>query len=114
MAAQAIGRATVLRDAASLAVGIGAVLFMLSDGLLAINRFAQPLPMAQFWVLATYYAAQILIVRNARAPLGGARPPPPPTPPRGGVLWGGGGGRARPRPPAATPQPSNKPPSGWG
>jgi uncharacterized membrane protein YhhN len=66
MAAQAIGRATLLRDPAATAVAIGAVFFMLSDGLLAINRFAHPLPMAQFWVLATYYAAQVLIVRNAR------------------------------------------------
>jgi uncharacterized membrane protein YhhN len=65
VAAQAIGRATVLRDAASVGVAVGAVFFMLSDALLAINRFAQPLPMAQFWVLATYYAAQVLIVRNA-------------------------------------------------
>lgn len=67
MAAQAIGRATVLRDPATAAVAIGAGFFMLSDALLAINRFATPLPMAQFWVLATYYAAQVLIVRNARA-----------------------------------------------
>jgi uncharacterized membrane protein YhhN len=65
MAAQAIGRAVVLRDSASVAVAVGSVIFMLSDTLLAINRFAQPLPMAQFWVLATYYAAQALIVRNA-------------------------------------------------
>ena len=36
-------------------------LFMLSDALLAIDKFALPLPMAQFWVLASYYAAQILI-----------------------------------------------------
>ena len=68
MAAQAIGRATLLRDPASVAVAVGSGLFMLSDALLAINRFAQPLPMAQFWVLATYYAAQVLIVRNAAAP----------------------------------------------
>jgi uncharacterized membrane protein YhhN len=66
MAAQAIGRATVLRDAAAVAVAVGSGLFMLSDALLAINRFAQPLPMAQFWVLATYYAAQVLIVCNSR------------------------------------------------
>ena len=32
-----------------------------SDALLAIDKFALPLPMAQFWVLASYYAAQILI-----------------------------------------------------
>lgn len=67
MAAQAIGRATVLRDPASIGVAIGAVLFMLSDSLLAINKFATPLPFAQFWVLATYYAAQLLIAHNALA-----------------------------------------------
>jgi sterol desaturase/sphingolipid hydroxylase (fatty acid hydroxylase superfamily)/uncharacterized membrane protein YhhN len=66
MAGQAIGRAVVLRDGASLAVAVGAVLFMLSDALLAINRFASPIPLAQFWVLATYYAAQAVIVLNAR------------------------------------------------
>jgi alkylglycerol monooxygenase len=67
MAAQAIGRATLLRDGAAVGVAAGSVLFMLSDSLLAINRFAMPFAMAQFWVLATYYAAQVLIVHNARA-----------------------------------------------
>lgn len=62
MAAQAIGRATVLRDAPSLLVAVGAGFFMLSDSLLATNRFVMALPMAQVWVLATYYAAQALIV----------------------------------------------------
>ncbi len=66
MAAQAIGRATVLRDRSSLGVAVGAGFFMLSDALLATNRFAVPLPMAQLWVLSTYYVAQILIVFNAR------------------------------------------------
>jgi sterol desaturase/sphingolipid hydroxylase (fatty acid hydroxylase superfamily)/uncharacterized membrane protein YhhN len=70
MAAQAIGRANVLRDRAATGVAIGAIFFMLSDSLLAINRFALPLPLAQFWVLATYYAAQVLIARNARAQTG--------------------------------------------
>lgn len=67
MAAQAIGRACVLRDRASIAVAAGAVLFMASDSLLATNRFAVPLPLAQLWVLATYYAAQVLIARHALA-----------------------------------------------
>lgn len=66
MAAQAIGRATVLRDPASVAVAVGASCFMLSDSLLATNKFALPLPMAQLWVLATYYVAQTLIACNAR------------------------------------------------
>ena len=65
MAAQAIGRALVLRDKASIAVAIGACIFMLSDSLLALNKFAVPFPMAQFLVLASYYVAQILIVANA-------------------------------------------------
>ncbi|MDO9134440.1 lysoplasmalogenase family protein [Hydrogenophaga sp.] len=64
MAAQAVGRATVQRNAAAVGVAVGAVFFMLSDTLLAINKFVSPLPMSQVWVLSTYYAAQILIVRN--------------------------------------------------
>lgn len=66
MAAQAIGRAAVLGDAASRAVAVGAGFFMLSDSLLAIDRFHTPIPMAPLWVLATYYVAQILIARHAR------------------------------------------------
>ena len=66
MVAQAIGRALVLRDGAARAVGLGACVFMLSDSLIAINRFVQPLPLASVGVLATYYTAQILIVRYAR------------------------------------------------
>jgi alkylglycerol monooxygenase len=62
MAAQAIGRAGVLRDRAALAVALGAGFFMLSDSLLATNRFVSPLPMSQVWVLGSYYAAQVLIV----------------------------------------------------
>ena len=65
MAAQAIGRALLLRDRASMCVAIGASFFMLSDSLLATNKFALPLPMAQFWVLASYYLAQLLIACNA-------------------------------------------------
>ena len=62
MAAQAIGRATVQRDAASWTVAVGAGCFMLSDSLLATNKFVMPLPLAPFWVLSSYYAAQVLIV----------------------------------------------------
>jgi sterol desaturase/sphingolipid hydroxylase (fatty acid hydroxylase superfamily)/uncharacterized membrane protein YhhN len=64
MAGQAIGRAIVLRNRAAKLVALGALCFMLSDSLLAVNRFMQPLPMASLWVLATYYLAQILMARN--------------------------------------------------
>jgi len=67
MAAQAIGRAAVLGDAGARQVALGACLFMLSDALLATNRFVQPLPVASLWVLASYYAAQWLIASKVRA-----------------------------------------------
>ncbi|MEZ5637968.1 MAG: lysoplasmalogenase family protein [Burkholderiaceae bacterium] len=65
MAAQAIGRATVLQDRASTWVAIGACVFMLSDTLIAINRFLTPVPLASLWILGTYYLAQMLIVLHA-------------------------------------------------
>jgi uncharacterized membrane protein YhhN len=37
---------------------LGGALFMASDALLATNKFAQPIPAASLWVLATYWAAQ--------------------------------------------------------
>ena len=64
MAAQAIGRAGALGDRASRQVALGACFFMLSDSLLATNRFVQPLPLAPVAVLATYYAAQAFIVHG--------------------------------------------------
>jgi uncharacterized membrane protein YhhN len=66
MVAQAIGRAKVQGDAASTAVAMAACIFMLSDSLIAINRFVQPLPVVSLWVLTSYYLAQILMVHNAR------------------------------------------------
>jgi len=62
MAAQALGRASARGDRASVLVAVGACCFMLSDTLLALNRFVTPLPMAQLGVLATYYVAQCLMV----------------------------------------------------
>ena len=73
MAAQAIGRATVMRDTAAWTVAVGAAFFMLSDSLLATNKFAMPLPLASFWVLTSYYAAQVLIIGGWLR--GGAKPP---------------------------------------
>lgn len=62
MAAQAWGRSTHLKDSGSVWTAIGATLFMLSDAVLAIDRFVIPLPYAGLWVLATYYVAQALMV----------------------------------------------------
>lgn len=67
MAAQAWGRAQHLRDAASRLVGWGSVLFMLSDSLLALDKFVSPLPEAGLWVLGSYYLAQGFIVQGRLA-----------------------------------------------
>lgn len=45
----------------------GAVSFLLSDSLLAINKFYHALPFSGVWVMSTYSAAVFLIVRGALA-----------------------------------------------
>jgi uncharacterized membrane protein YhhN len=40
---------------------IGAILFLVSDSVLAINRFAKPFRAAEALLLTTYFAAQTLI-----------------------------------------------------
>lgn len=42
----------------------GALLFMISDSLLAINKFLQPLPQAGLAIMITYISAQYLIVEG--------------------------------------------------
>lgn len=42
----------------------GAILFVASDSLLAINRFSSPVPSAGFWIMTTYILAQYLIVEG--------------------------------------------------
>jgi uncharacterized membrane protein YhhN len=68
MGAQALGRAwfhvadTLARPARRAACG--GLLFMLSDSLLAWNRFHAALPLAALWVLGSYYAALWFIARS--------------------------------------------------
>lgn len=45
----------------------GGLLFMLSDSLLAINKFAVPLPLSSLWILASYWLAQWCIASSLRA-----------------------------------------------
>ena len=61
MAAQASGRASVLKDRAAVAVAAGALLFMVSDATIALVKFSRlDWPLDQ-WTLPTYYLAQGLI-----------------------------------------------------
>ena len=41
---------------------LGAIIFVSSDSILAINKFYNALPKASFWIMLTYLAAQFLIV----------------------------------------------------
>ncbi len=67
MAAQALGRAGTLITPSARWVAAGACVFMASDTLIAIDKFLVPVPLASFWILATYFAAQMLIVHHVRA-----------------------------------------------
>jgi len=70
MAAQAAAwwRASAGTAASTLArsAALGGVLFMVSDSLLAFNKFAAPLPLSSLWILATYWAAQWCIANSLR------------------------------------------------
>ena len=61
MCAQALARAAVLRTGASRLAAAGAVLFLASDAMLALDRFHAPLSGAPLLVLGTYWAAQLLL-----------------------------------------------------
>jgi uncharacterized membrane protein YhhN len=49
----------------AIAAAVGATSFLVSDGVLAVNRFARPFAGAHAVVMVTYYAAQMLIARSA-------------------------------------------------
>ncbi len=43
---------------------IGAIFFVLSDSILAINKFYIPIYLSSFWIMSTYITAQFLIVKG--------------------------------------------------
>ncbi|MCW5910066.1 MAG: lysoplasmalogenase [Cyclobacteriaceae bacterium] len=64
MALQALFRFGYTSSKSFTLVFIGAISFMISDSLLAINKFMQPLPLAGLSVMLTYILAQYLIVEG--------------------------------------------------
>lgn len=42
----------------------GAILFMISDSLLAVSKFIEPVTLSGFWIMSTYISAQFLIVKG--------------------------------------------------
>lgn len=64
MAMQALFRYGYTNSKSFVLVFVGAISFMISDSLLAINKFMQPLPLAGLAVMLTYLLAQYLIVEG--------------------------------------------------
>ncbi len=48
-------------------VAVGAVIFTVSDALIAANRFVAEIPAATFLIMLTYYTAQYLLTTDARS-----------------------------------------------
>ncbi len=66
VALYALSLAGVLAAAAPAGGGVGAGLFLLSDTILAWNRFRKPLPRGDLLVMLTYYAAVFAIALGCR------------------------------------------------
>jgi uncharacterized membrane protein YhhN len=66
MAGAALGRWTEFRTLAALGAAIGAGLFVVSDALLAVDRFRWSLRASRTAVLGTYWMAQYLIALSVR------------------------------------------------
>jgi uncharacterized membrane protein YhhN len=64
MSMAALNRFGRVGRASYLPVFAGSVLFVISDSLIAINKFYAEVPLAGFWIMSTYIAAQYLIVRG--------------------------------------------------
>lgn len=64
MALTAYLRAGKHWKAHSLLVCLGSILFVISDSLLAVNKFIVTLPYAPVWIMGTYLTAQYWIVRG--------------------------------------------------
>lgn len=59
-----LGEAGIPRDSALLSAG-GALLFVISDGLIGINRFVQPFEEARYAIIITYWLGQFGIAASA-------------------------------------------------
>lgn len=55
---------SALRPDASFFLMIGALVFMLSDSTIAVNKFLFPIPGAKYYIMITYYAGQYMICRS--------------------------------------------------
>lgn len=59
-----MGISAMLTDLANPLAGFGALLFIASDAMIAINKFRSPFPGHEQLIWITYYSAQVLILRG--------------------------------------------------
>lgn len=64
MSVMALNRFNVVKSYSFWLVFIGSVLFVISDSLIAIDKFLTAIPNDRFWVMSTYIAAQYLIMKG--------------------------------------------------
>jgi len=64
MVLSAVNRLNWAGEKAGIWVLLGALSFLLSDALLAVNKFVDPIPLAGLWIMLTYITAQYLIVKG--------------------------------------------------
>jgi len=61
---QATNRYLNFRDSETMFALLGGILFLISDSILALNKFKRPFKEAQALILTTYYCAQFLIASS--------------------------------------------------
>ena len=76
-----LGAMAVLSTGVNRLTAVGGALFLVSDGLIALGAFVDGfgLPLQGFWVMATYLAAQALLVAGVLLEQSGSSPTPRPT-----------------------------------
>mgnify|MGYP000352624917 CR=1 FL=1 len=67
MAIYALLRRGWTRDKSFIMVYSGALLFIMSDAMIAINKFMNPIVQARLLIMATYIAGQFLIAKGILA-----------------------------------------------
>jgi uncharacterized membrane protein YhhN len=64
MSMMALNRKDRVNRRSFLVVFIGSLLFVLSDSMIALDKFYRDIPLAGFWIMLTYLSAQYLIMRG--------------------------------------------------